>query len=183
MQTGEAFDLDRTRSILTRTPTCLKALLQGLPDFWVQQNEGQDTWTPLGIVGHLIFADRTDWMPRLRRILEHGEQVAFDPFDRLGHIEASRGKTLDELLSEFAQLRSECLAELHKLNLQPQDLEKRGRHPALGTVRASELLATWAVHDLNHLHQLSRVMAHQYRDSTGPFQAYLGVLHCSGHGA
>ncbi|HXU16450.1 MAG TPA: DinB family protein [Terriglobales bacterium] len=183
MQTGEAFDLDRTRSILTRTPTCLKALLQGLPDFWVQQDEGTDTWTPFGIVGHLIFADRTDWMPRLRRILEHGEQIAFDPFDRLGHIAASRGKTLDQLLGDFAELRSECLAELHKLNLQPQDLEKRGKHPALGTVRASELLATWAVHDLNHLHQLSRVMAHQYRDSTGPFQAYLGVLHCTGHGA
>jgi len=136
-----------------------------------------------GIVGHLIFADRTDWMPRLLRILEHGDQVAFDPFDRLGQVQASRGKTLDQLLSEFAQVRAECLTGLHKLNLQPQDLEKRGRHPALGPVKASELLATWAVHDLNHLHQLSRVMAHQYRNCTGPFQAYLGVLHCNGHGA
>jgi len=183
MQTGEVFALDRTLSILTRTPVSVDALLRGLPDFWVQQNEGKDTWTPFGIVGHLIFADRTDWMPRLLRILEHGEQVAFDPFDRLGQVQASQGKTLDQLLSEFAQVRGECLKELRKLNLRPQDLEKRGRHPALGTVKASELLATWAVHDLNHLHQLSRVMAHQYRNCTGPFQAYLGVLHCNGHGA
>ena len=183
MQTAEVFALDRTLSILTRTPVSVDALLRGLPDFWVQQNEGKDTWTAFGIVGHLIFADRTDWMPRLLRILEHGDQVAFDPFDRLGQVQASRGKTLDQLLSEFAQVRAECLTGLHKLNLQPQDLEKRGRHPALGPVKASELLATWAVHDLNHLHQLSRVMAHQYRDCTGPFQAYLGVLHCNGHGA
>ena len=183
MQTAKAFDLDRTLCILTRTPASLDALLRGLPDFWVHQNEGKDTWTAFGIVGHLIFADRTDWMPRLRRILEHGEQVAFDSFDRLGQVGASRGKTLDQLLSEFAQVRSECLAELRKLNLVPQDLENCGKHPALGRVSASELLATWAVHDLNHLHQLSRVMAHQYRDSTGPFHAYLGVLHCNGHGA
>ena len=183
MQTAEAFDLERTVSILTRTPASVDALLRGLPDFWVHQNEGKDTWTPFGIIGHLIFADRTDWMPRLARILEHGEQIPFEPFDRLGQVKASHGKTLDQLLSEFAQVRSECLVDLRKLDLQPQDLEKRGKHPALGTVTASELLATWAVHDLNHLHQLSRVMAHQYRNSTGPFQAYLGVLHCQGHGA
>ena len=183
MQTAEAFALDRTLSILTRTPASVDALLRGLPDFWVQQNEGNDTWTPFGIVGHLIFADRTDWMPRLLRILEHGEQVAFDPFDRFGQVQASQGKTLDQLLSEFAAVRSECLVQLRELDLRPRDLERRGRHPALGTVKASELLATWAVHDLNHLHQLSRVMAHQYRDCTGPFQAYLGVLHCNGHGA
>jgi hypothetical protein len=183
MQIAEAFDLERTVSILTRTPGSVDALLRGLPDFWIHQNEGKDTWTPFGIVGHLIFADRTDWMPRLVRILEQGEHVPFDPFDRLGQVQASHGKTLDQLLSEFAQVRSECLVELRKLDLQPPDLERRGKHPALGTVTASELLATWAVHDLNHLHQLSRVMAHQYRNSTGPFQAYLGVLHCHGHGA
>lgn len=183
MPTAVAFDLDRTLSILTRTPACLDALLRGLPDFWIHQNEGQDTWTAFGIVGHLIFADHTDWMPRLRRILQHGETLAFDPFDRLGQVEASRGKTLNELLTEFAQVRTECLAELRKLNLKPEDLEKRGSHPALGTVTVSELLATWAVHDLNHFHQLSRVMAYQYAEETGPFQAYLGVLHCNGHGA
>lgn len=182
MPAADAFDLHHTVSILTRTPAALDALLRGLPDFWVHQNEGHDSWTPFGIVGHLIFADRTDWMPRLLRILEHGERLAFDPFDRLGHVAASRGKTLDQLLSEFAEVRSQCLVHLHNLNLGAGDLEKLGSHPALGTVRASELLATWAVHDLNHLHQLSRVMAHQYCCLVGPFQAYLGVLHCHGHG-
>ena len=183
MQTATALDLDRTVAILSRTPASLDALLRGLPDFWIHQNEGGETWTAVGVVGHLIFADRIDWMPRLHRILDQGESMPFDPFDRLGHVEQSRGKTLDQLLTEFAQVRGESLSDLRRLNLQVNDLEKRGRHPALGSVTASQLLATWAVHDLNHLHQLSRVMAHQYGEATGPFQAYLGVLHCNGHGA
>ena len=178
-----AFNLEYTFSLLTRTPATLDALLRGVPDFWVHQDEGKDTWSAFGIVGHLIFADRTDWMPRMLRILECGEERPFDPFDRLGQVRESQGKTLDQLLTEFAQVRSESVAALRKLNLQPQDLEKRGRHPALGSVRASELLATWTVHDLNHLHQLSRVMAYQYRDAVGPFEAYLGVLHCHSHSA
>jgi DinB family protein len=134
-------------------------------------------------VGHLIFADRTDWMPRLRRILNDGESVPFDPFDRVGQVRESQGKTLDQLLIEFTEVRDGCIKELQSLNLQSPDFERRGKHPALGTVSASELLATWAVHDLNHLHQLSRVMARQYQDAVGPFKAYLGVLHCDGHGA
>jgi hypothetical protein len=177
------FDLQHTLAILDRTPASLDALLRGLPDIWVHCNGGKDTWSAYDIVGHLIFADRTDWMPRLRRILEHGEQRAFDPFDRLGQVHESQGKTLEQLLTGFANLRKETVGSLRELNLQTEDLKKRGRHPALGTVTASELLATWAVHDLNHLHQLSRVMAHQYADAVGPFRAYLGVLHCNAHGA
>ena len=183
METVTACNLEYLTAVLARTPASLDALLRGLPEFWTHRNEGNDTWTAFDIIGHLIFADRTDWMPRLRRILKNGESVPFDPFDRLGQVRESQGKTLEQLLTEFAAVRDECLKQLRGLNLQPRDLERRGRHPALGPVSASELLATWAVHDLNHIHQLSRVMAHQYQDAVGPFKAYLGVLHCEAHGA
>ena len=136
---------------------------------------------PLTYVGHLVFADRTDWLPRTRVILETGETRAFDPFDRVGQVRESQGKSLEQLLDEFTRVRDESLTALRAFNLQPRDFDRRGRHPALGTVTLSELLATWAVHDLTHLHQLTRVMAHQYRDAVGPFGAYLGVLHCGGH--
>lgn len=178
-----AFNLDYVTAVLSRTPSSLGALVRGLPEFWTHRNEGNDTWSAFDIVGHLIFADRTDWIPRLRRILNDGESVPFDPFDRSGQVRESRGKTLDELLTEFAQVRDGCLKELQALNLRTTDLERRGKHPALGPVSVSELLTTWAVHDLNHIHQLSRVMAHQCGDGVGPFKAYLGVLHCDAHGA
>ena len=183
MPTPTAFKLEYVTAVLSRTPASLDALLRGLPEFWTHHNEGGHTWSAFDIVGHLIFADRTDWMPRLRRIFEYGESVPFDPFDRLGQVQESQGKALDQLLTEFAKGRDVCLRELQGLNLQPTDLERRGKHPALGSVSASQLLRTWAVHDLNHLHQLSRVMAHQYEDQVGPFKAYLGVLHCDAHGA
>lgn len=183
MDPSASFDLEYITAVLRRTPASLDALLRGLPEFWTHGNEGDGTWAAFDIVGHLIFADRTDWMPRLRRILNDGERVPFDPFDRMGQARESQGKTLDQLLTEFAEVRGKCLEELQALNLQARDLERRGRHPVLGVVYASELLATWAVHDLNHLHQLSRVMARQYQDAVGPFKAYLGVLHCDAHGA
>ena len=182
------FSLAEVRAVLSHTPATLNALLRGLPDTWVMSNEGRskdgkDTWSAFDIVGHLNSGERTDWMPRARIILESGEARAFDPFDRFAQSRESQGQSLEQLLDEFARLRSENLAALQALNLQPEDLARRGRHPALGVVTLSELLATWAVHDLTHLHQLSRVMAHQYRDAVGPWSAYLGVLHCAGHGA
>jgi hypothetical protein len=134
-------------------------------------------------MGHLIFAERADWMPRARIILENGEARAFDPFDRFAQLKESQDKPLERLLDDFAHLRRENLAALQALNLQPEDLIRRGTHPSLGAVTLSELLATWAVHDLTHVHQLSRVMAHQYRDAVGPWSAYLGVLQCTGHSA
>jgi DinB superfamily len=134
-------------------------------------------------VGHLIAGERNDWMPRARVILEKGEARPFDPFDRFAQARESQGKSLDQLLDEFARLRRENLAALQALNLQKEDFTRRGTHPALGPVTLEELLATWAVHDLTHLHQLSRVMAHQYRETVGPWSAYLGVLHCAGHSA
>jgi hypothetical protein len=174
-------NLDHTIALLSRTPTALDALLRDLPEAWTRSNEGEKTWTAFDVVAHLIHAERTDWIPRAKIILQFGDTQAFAPFDRLGHQRESQGKSLAQLLDEFTRVRAENLAELRKLNLQPKDLNRPGRHPALGAVTLSELLATWATHDLTHLHQISRILAHQYRDAVGPFSAYLGVLQCAGH--
>ena len=177
------FSLADAISILTRTPATFDVMLRGLPDTWVQRNEGQDTWSAYDIVGHLVVGELTDWMPRVLIILENGQARTFDPFDRFAQLKETDGKSLDQLLDEFALVRTQNLAALRSLNLQREDLAREGRHPALGVVTLSELLATWAVHDLTHLHQLSRVIALQYRDAVGPWSAYLGVLQCTGHSA
>ncbi len=176
-------DLQDTIALLTRTPAALNALLRDLPDTWTLRNEDENSWSPFDIVGHLIHGERADWMPRARMILQFGESRAFEPFDRLAQVRESEGKSLGQLLDEFARLRSENLQALRALNLHQEDLERRGRHPALGVVTLSQLLATWAAHDLTHLHQISRVMAHQYRETVGPWSRYLGVLQCAGHSA
>ena len=176
-----AHNLENTVALLTRTPAALDALLRDLPEAWTLCNEGEKTWTAFDVVAHLIHAERTDWIPRTKTILQFGDTQPFAPFDRLGHVRESQGKSLGQLLDEFTRVRAEGLAELRKLNIQPRDLDRRGRHPALGTVTLSELLATWAGHDLTHLHQISRILAYQYRDAVGPFSAYLGVLQCAGH--
>ena len=162
-------------------PTALDALLRDLPEEWTQRNEGDNTWSAFNVVGHLVHGERADWMPRVKRMLEYGEARAFDPFDRFAQFRESAGKTLGELLDEFSSLRSVNLHELRALNLRPEDLERRGLHPALGSVTLSQLLATWAAHDLTHLHQISRIMAYQYRNTVGPWKEYLGVLKCDGH--
>jgi len=174
-------NLQHTISLLTRTPAALNALLRDLPETWTLQNEGGSTWNVFDIVGHLIHGERTDWMQRARIILQFGEAQTFTSFDRLGHAREHQGKSLTQLLDEFAGVRLDNLEELRALNLQPEDLRRRGQHPALGVVTLSELLATWAAHDLTHLHQISRVMAHQYREAVGPWSKYLGVLQCAGH--
>jgi DinB superfamily len=183
MANSTEFNLAETTAVLTRTPATVDAMLRGLPDKWVRCSEGRDTWSPFDIVGHLIVGERTDWMPRVRILLQSGEAQPFDPFDRFAQSRESQGKSLEQLLDDFTGLRSENLMALRDLNLQREDFTRRGRHPALGVVTLSELLATWAVHDLTHLHQLFRVMAHQYREAVGPWSAYLGVLHCAGHSA
>jgi hypothetical protein len=174
-------NLDHTIALLSRTPAALDALLRGLPEALTLSNEGEKTWTAFDVVAHLIHAERTDWIPRAKTILQFGDTQPFAPFDRLGHLRESQGKSLGELLDEFARVRAENVRELRKLDLQPKDLARPGRHPALGAVTLSELLATWAAHDLTHLHQISRILAHQYRDTVGPFSEYLGVLQCTGH--
>jgi hypothetical protein len=175
------FSLPDTISLLSRTPAALNLLLRDLPESWTLRNEGENTWTPVEIVGHLIHAERTDWIPRARIILQFGESQPFLPFDRLGHLKESQGKSLSQLLDEFTRVRSASLGELHALNLRQADLDCRGQHPALGAATLSQLLATWAVHDLTHLHQLARVMAHQYSEAVGPWSVFLGVLKCSAH--
>lgn len=176
-------ELQNTIALLARTPAVLDALLRDLPETWTFRNEGENSWSAFDVVGHLIHCERTDWMPRARMVLQFGEARAFEPFDRWGHVRESQGQSLGQLLDQFARLRSESLGELRALNLRREDLELRGRHPTLGAVTLSELLATWAAHDLTHLHQISRVMAHQYREAVGPWSAYLGVLQCAGHSA
>jgi hypothetical protein len=174
-------NLQDTLSLLSRTPAALDALLRDLPETWTFRNEGENTWSAFDVVGHLIHGERTDWMPRARMILQFQDSRAFEPFDRWAQTRASQGKSLAQLLDEFSRLRSENLADLRSLNLPPEHLQLQGRHPELGLVTLSQLLATWAAHDLTHLHQLSRIMAYQYREAVGPWSAYLGVMQCNGH--
>ena len=173
--------LDNTIALLARTPAVLNTLLRDLPDDWTMLNEGDGTWSAFDIVGHLIHGDRADWIPRAKRIMKCGESRAFDPFDRLAQERDSQGKSLSQLLDEFVRERTRAINDLRAMNLRTDDLARKGLHPALGQVALSELLATWAAHDLTHLHQLSRVMAHQYRDAVGPWSKYLGVMQCDGH--
>jgi len=135
------------------------------------------------VLGHLIHGERSDWMARANMIRQFGESRTFERFDRFAQKRESEGKSLGQLLDEFAQLRKQNLEEVRSWGLTRADLEKRGRHPEFGTVTLSELLATWAAHDLTHLHQISRIMAHQYRELVGPWTVFLGVLQCSGHSA
>lgn len=174
-------DLKNTLALIERFPATLNTLLRDLPEEWTHRKEGENTWSAFDIIGHLIHGEKTDWIPRTRRILDTGESVPFDKFDRFAQERESQGKSLPQLLDEFARLRAENVASLRGMDLTPSDLAKRGRHQALGVVTLSELLASWPVHDLTHLHQLSRVMAHQYREAVGPWTKFMGVLLCSGH--
>jgi hypothetical protein len=175
------FTLDRTIALLERTPPTLTALFGGLEDDWTRQNEGPETFSPYDVVGHLIHGEKSDWIVRARIILEQGEARPFDRYDRFAQFRDSAGRPLGALLEEFATLRRQNLATLRGWDLGPEDLARRGTHPALGTVTLRQLFATWAVHDLTHLHQVARVMAHQYRSEVGPWVAFLGVLRCQGH--
>jgi hypothetical protein len=170
------FQLDHAKEVLSRTPATLDALLSHLPPEWSDSNEGPQSWSPFDVLGHLIHAEKTDWIPRAKIILAYGEARAFEPFDRFAMFEASKGKSLDELLSVFGRLRGESLRELEEMNLTPELLGKRGMHPELGVVTLSQLLSTWVVHDLGHVGQVVRVMAKQYGAAVGPWRAYLPVL-------
>ena len=170
------FQLEQARQVLCRTPETLNTLLRPLSSSWLLQNEGPDTWSPFDVVGHLIHGEETDWIPRAKIILTHGEDRPFEPFDRFAMFEKSRGKSISELLDTFTQLRESNLRELDAMELTPAALEKKGRHPELGVVTLKQLLATWVVHDLGHIAQVVRVMAKQYREEVGPWQQYLPVL-------
>ena len=162
--------------ILERTPAVLEALLANLSDHWTRGTEGADTWSPYDVVGHLIHGERTDWIPRMEIILSDRDDKAFVPFDRFAQFRDSQGKSLEELLAEFRALRSSNVAKLRARNLSDTDLERTGTHPAFGTVTLRQLLATWTAHDLNHVMQISRVMAHQIGSDVGPWVQYLRIL-------
>jgi hypothetical protein len=170
------FSLEEATPILRSTPGVLRRWLTDLPEPWITGNEGPDTWSPFDILGHLIHGERTDWIPRIELILQHGESRAFTPFDRFAQFRDSRGKSLAELLHTFAELRESNVERLVSLRLTSKDLDQRGRHPELGQVTLGQLIATWVVHDLNHLGQVARVMSRQYRSNVGPWIEYLPIL-------
>jgi DinB superfamily len=167
--------LDEIVAILVRTPGSLTALLEGLPDTWVRATEGDQTWSPYDVIGHLIHGERTDWMGRARHILA-GETRPFDAFDRTAQFTESQGRSLSELLATFGELRRENVAALVDLKLTSADLSRTGLHPELGEVTLGQLLATWAVHDLDHVGQIARTMAKVCVDAVGPWSAYLSIL-------
>jgi len=170
------FELAQALDILSRTPATLDTLLHGLPEAWIHSNEGGETWSPFDIVGHLAHGEETDWIARTKIILEHGDSVGFDPFDRFAQFEKNKGKTIEELLDEFAALRRKNLDTIKKMNLGESDMPLKGRHPHLGGVTLGQLLSSWVVHDLGHIGQIVRVMARQYSSEVGPWKAYLRVL-------
>jgi hypothetical protein len=167
------FRVEEGVEILKRTPAALSGLLGGLSDSWLHASEGPETFSPLDVLGHLIYGEQTDWMPRARIIVESGESRPFEPWDRRGFYEILEGRTVDQLLHQFGQLRRENLADLRRLS---PDLTLTGMHPGLGRVSMSELLAAWVAHDLGHIAQITRVLAKQYRDAVGPWREYLTIV-------
>ena len=170
------FQLGAAVDVLARTPDTLNRLLRGLPDAWVLGNEGANTWSAYDVVGHLLHGERTDWIPRVRIILEHGESRAFEPFNREAMFEESKGKTLSDLLDSFETLRTDNLKALVEMELTEKKFALRGTHPTLGVVTLEQLLGTWVVHDLSHIAQIARVMCKQYDKQVGPWKAFLPIL-------
>lgn len=163
-------------NLLSRTPHVLKDLLSGIPDTLLHATEGGDSWSPYDVVGHLIHGEKTDWIPRMKICLSDSDNKTFTPFDRFAQFEESRGKSIHELLETFHQLREENITTLHNFQLSSADFERTAIHPAFGTVTLQQLLATWVVHDQNHIYQITRTVSHQYREETGPWKAYLKII-------
>ncbi len=171
-----SFSVPAAAAILRRTPSTLEALLSGLPAEWWQATEGGETWNAFDVVGHLIHGERTDWIPRARNILEYGGAQPFEPFDRFAQHTASRGHSLDDLLAEFRRLRLANVDTLEAWKLTTADLDRTGTHPEFGQVTLRQLIATWTVHDLNHVGQIVRTMARRYEAEVGPWARYLRIL-------
>ena len=168
-------NLDDVVALLMRTPMALKAMLEGLPEIFVTAREGDDTWSPYDVIGHLIHSERTNWIPRARHILA-GETRPFDSLDLTAQFTESQGKSLADLLQTFAVLRRDNLAALDAMNLSSEDLRRMGLHPEFGEVTLAQLFATWVAHDLDHVGQIARTMAKVYADAVGPWSAYLSIL-------
>lgn len=169
-------DVERAMEVLSRTPAVVRAMLSGVSEDWTRNNEGPDTFSPFDVVGHLIDGEETDWMTRANIVLSRSDDRTFARYDRFRHYERNKGRTLESLIDEFADLRGRNLQVLESWKLGTADLARTATHPALGTVTLSQLLASWVVHDLGHIAQIARVMAKQYRDAAGPWIEYLPVL-------
>ena len=170
------FNYDKAVEILVRTPAILEQLLSGLSQEWYVHNEGEDTWSPYDVIGHFIHGEKTDWLERTEIILSNAADKTFIPFDRFAQMGELNQKPIETLLEEFRQLRGANLVKLQSLQIKESDLDKKGIHPELGEVSLQQLLASWVVHDLGHIAQISRVMAKQYKEEVGPWIAYLGIL-------
>jgi len=170
------FNLSNALEILERTPSVLETMLGDLSEVWTSANEGKGSWSPYDIIGHLVHGEKTDWMPRTEIILSDNPVKRFPEFDRFAQFEESKGKSLTELLEEFKTLRKKNLDSLKAKNLTAANLAEHGIHPSFGMVSLIQLLSTWVVHDLNHISQISRVMAKQYKEEVGPWISYLGIL-------
>lgn len=170
------FDLDLSVQLLRQTPYSLQRMLDGLSEEWTQEGGGREDWSPYDVLGHLIHGEETDWMARAEIILAQDENRTFKTFDRLAQFKESKGKTLDDLLTEFAHLRSANLERVVGWQLDEQKLDLTGIHPTFGEVTLRQLLATWVVHDLNHIRQIVRFMALKYEAAVGPWKEYLTIL-------
>jgi hypothetical protein len=171
-----SLDLEDAKALLQRTPAVLDALLRGLPESWMHENDGPDAWSAFDVVWHLVEAEATNWIPRARHLLAHGESAVFPPFDRFGFEEKAKGHSMADTLHAFSEARARSLRHLEELHLQPGDLARRGQHPDFGPVMLGQLLSTWAIHDLNHLGQIVDVLARQHTAAVGPWRAFLGIL-------
>jgi len=170
------FEIENAVAVLSATPGTLRALLGGLSDGWTSSSDNSDSWQAFDVVGHLIHGEETDWITRARIILEQGENRTFVPFDRFAQFDNSKGKSLSDLLAEFEEARAKSLSELQSWNLTDEQLELKGMHPELGEVTLGQLLATWVVHDLNHIRQIATAMARRYDAEVGPWKEYLSIL-------
>jgi len=168
------FQLDQGIEVLSRTPGVLRAMLSGLSQPWIVNNYGDKTFSPFDVVGHLVHGERYDYIARIQRILSEGDRVPLEKFDRYAMYEESKGKSIDDLLTEFAALRTANLDRVRTLRLE-EHLNDKGLHPVLGPVTMKDLLACWVAHDLNHIHQIAKCMAIQYREEVGPWAKFLGV--------
>ena len=171
------FDLDRAIEILSQTPYTLLRMLDDLSPEWTESSGNPDHWAPYDVIGHLIHGEETDWMPRAEIILAQGDNRTFTPFDRLAQFERSRGRSLNDLLTEFGHLRNANIEKLLRLQITSEQLLLKGDHPELGEVTLEQLMATWAVHDLNHIRQIVTYMAKLYDENVGPWKEYLSILH------
>ncbi|HET6379508.1 MAG TPA: DinB family protein [candidate division Zixibacteria bacterium] len=164
------------RAALARTPEALRLLLDGLPEPWLAARPAEGEWSAHQVVCHLAYVEETDWMVRARMIVEEGTARPFPPVDHGDQSGRYVGLGTDAVLERFGRLRAENLAALDGMGLTDADLGLRGLHPTLGEVTLRQLLATWLVHDHNHVAQLQGSLAAHFVGEVGPWRSLLGIL-------